>query len=54
MPQPLRPSWLAQAENHLLRQRELDLETALASRESAAKSAQSSAWKSNRDALKRR
>ena len=34
---------LAQAENHLLRQRILDLETALARRESAAKSAQTKA-----------
>jgi hypothetical protein len=33
----------AQAENHLLRQRVLDLETALARRESAAKSAQTQA-----------
>ena len=34
---------LAQAENHLLRQRILDLETALARRESVAKSAQTKA-----------
>ena len=33
----------AQAENHLLRQRVLDLETALARQESAAKSAQTQA-----------
>jgi len=34
---------LAQAENHVLRQRILDLEAALARRESAAKSAQTKA-----------